>query len=126
MSVRHNACVSLHLLLSCNIQWLTQLMISPLSYVSLDQVVSAEQSRDTSITSETPEVASGHHCAWCLGLYVGQDEPTPTCPAVSSYSSQHAVNRPGQFVDVFRHTALNCHQCGCLHLTERRSWSTKL
>lgn len=94
MSVRHNACVSLHLLLSCNIQWLTQLMISPLSYVSLDQVVSAEQSRDTSITSETPDVASGHHCAWCLGLYVGQDEPTPTCPAVSSYSSQHAVNRP--------------------------------
>lgn len=39
ITVRHKVYVSLDLYLSCNIQWVTQLMISALSCVSLDQAV---------------------------------------------------------------------------------------
>lgn len=39
VTIRCKACVSLHLYLCCTIQWVSWLMIAPLSCVSLDQAV---------------------------------------------------------------------------------------
>lgn len=49
ITVRHKAYVSLDLYFSCNIQWVTQLMISPLSYVSLDQAVQIIMNNDNDL-----------------------------------------------------------------------------
>lgn len=48
-TVRHKAYVSLDLYLSCNIQWVTQLMIPPLSCVSLDQAVQIIMNNDNDL-----------------------------------------------------------------------------
>lgn len=57
--------------------------------------------------------------------HLGQDQATQTRSA-SSHQQLTACCRWANLLNVFRHTALNCHQCGCLLITESRSWSTEL